>query len=51
MDHKTVSCGFVIGDMFYSIRYNACSEAYYRKDVATFQQVLDSFKVLQARVM
>jgi hypothetical protein len=51
IDHKTLYYGFIIGDMFYSIRYNACNEAYYQKDVATFQQVLDSFTVLQARVM
>jgi hypothetical protein len=51
ISHKTTYYGFVIGDMFYSIRYNACNEAYYQKDVATFQQVLNSFRVLHARVM
>jgi len=51
LDHKTVYYGFVIGDMFYSIRYNACNEAYYQKDLATFQEVLNSFRVLHARVM
>jgi hypothetical protein len=49
--HKTTYYGFVIGNMFYSIRYNACNEAYYQKDLATFQQVLNSFRVLHARVM
>lgn len=42
---------FIIGAMFYSIRYNACNEADYQKDVATFQEILNSFSVLQARVM
>jgi hypothetical protein len=49
--HKTLYYGFIIGDMFYSIRYNACNEAYYQKDVATFQEVLNSFRVLHARVL
>jgi hypothetical protein len=43
--------GFVIDDMFYSIRDNACSEAYYQKDLAMFQELLNSFRGLQARVI
>jgi len=48
---KTLYYGFIVGDMSYSIHYNACNEAYCQKDVATFQEVLNSFSVLQARVM
>jgi hypothetical protein len=43
--------GFLIGDMFYSIRYNTCNESNYQKDADSFQQVLNSFKVIHARAM
>ncbi len=49
--HKTVYYGFLNGDMFYSIRYNTCNEYNYQRDAASFQEVLDSFKVLHARAM
>jgi hypothetical protein len=49
--HKTMYYGFLIGDMFYSIRYNTCNESNYQGDVASFQEVLNSFKILHARAM
>jgi hypothetical protein len=49
--YKTVYYGFLAGDMFYSIRYNTCDESSYQENVASFQEVLNSFKVLQARAM
>ena len=49
--HKTVYYGFLIGDIFYSIRYNTCNEYNEQRDVASFQEVLNSFKALHARAM
>jgi hypothetical protein len=49
--NQTVYYGFLIGDMFYSIRYNTCRQANYQEDAVSFQEVLNSFKVIHARVM
>jgi len=49
--HKTLYYGFLIDDIFYSIRYNTCNGYNDQRDVASFQEVLNSFKVLHARAM
>lgn len=42
---KTLYYGFLQGDWFYSLRYNAADGRYSDKDVETFRQVLESFKI------
>ena len=42
---KTLYYGFLQGDWFYSLRYNAADGRYSNKDVETFKQVLESFKI------
>ncbi len=43
---KTIYYGFFHGDLFYNIRYAATEEAFFQKDLPTFQQVLKSFKLV-----
>ena len=42
---KTVYYGFLIGDRFYSVRYNAAKRYYFDKDRATFEEVLQSLRL------
>jgi hypothetical protein len=46
---KTLYYGFLQGEWFYSLRYNAADGRYSDKDVETFRQVLESFKITAAR--
>ena len=46
---KTLYYGFVQGDWFYSLRYNAADGRYCDKDVETFREVLESFKIMASR--
>ena len=46
---KTLYYGFVQGEWFYSLRYNAADGCYSDKDVETFRQVLESFKITATR--
>jgi len=46
---KTLYYGFLQGDWFYSLRYNASDGRYSDKDVETFRQVLESFKIRAAQ--
>jgi len=43
---KTLYYGFVSGNSFYNIRYSAAIRHYFDKDLATFEQLLDTFKVI-----
>ena len=42
---KTVYYGFLIGDRFYSARYNAAKRYYFDKDRATFEKLLKSLRL------
>jgi hypothetical protein len=46
---KTLYYGFLQGDWFYSLRYNAADGRYSDKDVETFRRVLESFKIMASR--
>jgi len=42
---KTIYYGFLHGDWFYSLRYNAHENHYSENDVQTFERVLKSFQI------
>ena len=42
---KTLYYGFVSGDSFYNLRYNAATGHYFEKDIADFKKILTSFKL------
>ncbi len=44
---KTIYYGFVEGQWFYSLRYNAVKKHYTSREIATFQRVLNSFKIME----
>jgi hypothetical protein len=44
---KTLYFGFISGDSFYNLRYNAAMRHYFEKDIADFEQILSSFKVVK----
>ena len=44
---KTLYYGFISGDSFYNLRYNAAMRYYFEKDIAAFEQILNSFKVVK----
>jgi hypothetical protein len=44
---KTLYYGFINGDSFYNIRYNAAMRHYFEKDIAAFEQILGSFKLVK----
>jgi hypothetical protein len=46
---KTLYYGFLQGDWFYSLRYNAADGRYSDKDVEAFRRVLESFKIMASR--
>jgi hypothetical protein len=46
---KTLYYGFLQGEWFYSLRYNAADGRYSDKDVQTFREVLESFKIMASR--
>ncbi|UCD80626.1 MAG: hypothetical protein JSW26_04105 [Desulfobacterales bacterium] len=43
---KTLYYGFIDGDIFYSLRYCAELQHYFEKDLATFEQIISSFKLI-----
>jgi hypothetical protein len=43
---KTLYYGFISGDSFYNLRYNAARRYYFEKDIAAFEQILSSFKIV-----
>jgi len=44
---KSTYYGFLIGDWFYSLKYNAAQRYYFDKDIKTFEKVLESFKFIK----
>jgi hypothetical protein len=46
---KTLYFGFIDGATFYNIRFAATQEEIYQKDLATFEKVFASFKLLSAK--
>ncbi len=44
---KTLYYGFIRGDSFYNLRYNAAMRHYFEKDITDFEQILSSFKVVK----
>jgi hypothetical protein len=45
---KSVLLGFLAGDDFYLLRYTAAERYYFSKDLATFEQLVTTFKLLRA---
>ena len=45
---KSILCGLLQGEWFYSIRYNASEGHYSDTDVRTFENVLQSFQITEA---
>jgi len=46
---KTLYYGFISGDSFFNLRYNAAMRHYFEKDIADFEQILSSFKVVREK--
>jgi len=44
---KSVYCGFIQDQWFYGINYNAPERHYFDKDISTFENVLESFKLIK----
>ena len=42
---KTLYYGFISGDSFYNLRYCAAVQHYFDKDIASFEQIISSFKI------
>ena len=46
-EFKTLYYGFINGDSFFNLRYNAATRHYFEKDIADFKQILNSFKLVR----
>jgi hypothetical protein len=44
---RTQYYGFLSGDRFYAVRYNAAQRYYFDKDIQTFERILSSFQVTE----
>lgn len=44
---KSIYCGFIKDQWFYGINYNAPKRYYFDKDIKTFENVLESFKLIK----
>jgi hypothetical protein len=44
---KSVLHGFLVGDVFYAIRYTAAERYYFAKDLPAYEQVLASFRLIR----
>ena len=44
---KTLYYGFISRDSFFNLRYNAAMRYYFEKDIAAFEHILSSFKVVK----
>jgi hypothetical protein len=42
---KTLYYGFISGDSFFNLRYNAAGRHYFEKDITDFEKILTSFRV------
>jgi len=47
---KTLYYGFISGDSFFNLRYNAAMRHYFEKDIADFEQILSSFRVVKPKL-
>ena len=45
-EFKTLYYGFISGDSFYNLRYCAATRDYFDKDLADFEQIISSFKLI-----
>jgi hypothetical protein len=45
-EFKTLYYGFISGDSFYNLRYCAAMQDYFEKDIAAFEQIISSFKLI-----
>lgn len=45
---RSVLLGFLAGDDFYLLRYTAAERYYFSKDLATFEQLVTTFKLIRA---
>ena len=45
-EFKTLYYGFIDGDLFYNLRYCAAMQDYFEKDIATFERIIISFKLI-----
>lgn len=43
---QTMYYGFIDGDAFYNLRYNAAKQHYLEKDIKIFERIIYSFKLL-----
>jgi hypothetical protein len=43
---KTLYYGFISGNSFYNLRYSAAAPQYFEKDIASFEQIMSSFKLV-----
>ena len=46
---KSIYYGFLMGEWFYTLRFNASEKYYLEKDIETFHRVLNSFKILKTK--
>ena len=46
-EFKMLYYGFIDGDSFYNLRYNAALRHYFEKDIATFEKILSSFRLVK----
>ncbi len=46
---KTIYCGFIRGETYYTIRYGATRDEYFSQDLQTFEEVMKSFRLAAAR--
>ena len=44
---KTLYYGFINGESFFNLRYNAAMRYYFEKDIAAFEHILSSFKIVK----
>ena len=45
---KTLYYGFINGNFFYNLRYCAARRHYYKKDLADFKKIVNSFKLVNS---
>jgi len=46
---KTLYYGFIKGNIFYNLRYTAAKRHYFQKDLKTFENILDSFRIIELK--
>jgi len=45
---KSIYYGFIAGDWFFGINYNAPQRYYFDKDIKTFEKVIESFRLIKS---